>query len=170
MLSHPLVPLYNRCGMKSSEFQLLCRIGHVPSWNRYVFGTALLIDAYLKFDSQRAEPMELVAGESYLILGAAKHAGTTDYIRVSNLYTCVDLFILTYLHDVSHVLLLQVLALLPNSTYMNNESGYVIQDEPLWSNDSGYFMRPLPGFMLQTVEETPQVLYVCNMPSCVKLL
>ena len=135
-----------------------------------MFGTALLIDAYLKFDSQRAEPMELVAGESYLILGAAKHAGTTDYIRVSNLYTCVDLFILTYLHDVimSHVLLLQVSALLPNSTYMKNESGWVIQDEPGWPN--GYFMRPLPGFMLQTVEETPQVLYVSNMTSCVKLL
>ena len=95
MLSHPLVPLYNRCGMKSSEFQLLCRIGHVPSWNRYVFGTALLIDAYLKFDSQRAEPMELVAGESYLILGAAIYAGGIDFIRVSNLYTCVDLFIHT---------------------------------------------------------------------------
>ena len=38
---------------------------------------------------------------------------------------------------------------------MKNESGWVIQDEPGWPN--GYFMRPLPGFMLQTVEETPQV-------------
>ena len=55
---------------------------------------------------------------------------------------------------VNHVLL-QALALLPNSTYTKNESGWVIQDEPGWP--SGYFMRPLPGFMLQTVEETPQV-------------
>ena len=47
------------------------------------------------------------------------------------------------------------MALLPNSTYTKNESGWVIQDEPGWP--SGYFMRPLPGFMLQTVEETPQV-------------
>ena len=68
----------------------------------------------------------------------------------------------------SHVLLLQVSALLPNSTLMKNESGWVIQDEPDWPN--GYFMRPLPGFMLQTVEETPQVLYVYNLPLCVKML
>ena len=79
-------------------------------------------------------------------------------------------FAYTYLLDVSHVLLLQVSALLPNSTYMNNESGYVIQDEPLWSKYTGYFMRPLPGFMLQTVEETPQVLYVYNLPLCAKML
>ena len=42
-------------------------------------------DAYLKHDSQRAEPMELVAGESYLILGAAKEGNGHDYIRVSSM-------------------------------------------------------------------------------------
>ena len=50
-----------------------------------MFGTALLIDAYLKYVSQRAEPMELVAGESYLILGAAKEGIGHDIIRVSDL-------------------------------------------------------------------------------------
>ena len=105
--------------------------------------------------------MELVAGESYLIVGAAKEGNGHDYIRVRSvrLKNCTSLFIhdstMLYVHMYVNHVLLQALALLPNSTYTKNESGWVIQDEPGWP--SGYFMRPLPGFMLQTVEETPQV-------------
>ena len=104
--------------------------------------------------------MELVAGESYLIVGAAKEGQGHDYIRVRSLQLR-GLLSCQLLNDsticVGHMFpcMLQALALLPNSTYMKNESGWVIQDEPGWPN--GYFMRPLPGFMLQTVEEAPQV-------------
>lgn len=62
-----------------------CRIAYVPDYNRYPFGTKLVEAAYLKYDSQRADPMELVAGESYLIVGAAKEGSGHDYIRVRSL-------------------------------------------------------------------------------------
>ena len=58
------------------------RIGYVPNFNKYPFGTKLVENAYLKHDSQRADPTELVAGESYLIVGAAKEGNGHDYIRV----------------------------------------------------------------------------------------
>ena len=40
--------------------------------------------------------MELVEGESYLILGAAKEGQGHDYIRVSILSVCIDLFMPLY--------------------------------------------------------------------------
>ena len=43
------------------------------------------MNAYLKHESQRADPMELVAGESYLIVGAAKEGNGHDYIRVRSM-------------------------------------------------------------------------------------
>ena len=73
----------------------LARIGYVPNFTRYPFGTDLVVNAYLKHDSQRADPMELVAGESYLIVGAAKEGNGHDYIRVRSvqLKNCSSLFI-----------------------------------------------------------------------------
>ena len=44
-------------------------------------------------DSQRAEPMELIAGKSYLVLGAFAENFGHDFIRVSKQYTCIDLFL-----------------------------------------------------------------------------
>ena len=58
----------------------LPRIAYVPDYTRYPFGTELVMNAYLKHDSQRADPMELVAGKSYLIVGAAKEGGGHNYI------------------------------------------------------------------------------------------
>ena len=48
------------------------------------------MNAYLKHDSQRADPMELVAGKSYLIVGAAKEGSGHDYIRVRNMHFYVQ--------------------------------------------------------------------------------
>ena len=78
--------------------------------------------------------MELVAGESYLIVGAAKEGGGHDYIRVRSvqLKNCTSLFIhdstMLYVHMFVNHVLLQALALLPNSTYTKN-AHLPLQDE-----------------------------------------
>lgn len=59
------------------------RIASVSHWNRYTFGTELVNDSYLKYDAQGADPMELVAGETYLLIAITKEGGGNDYIRVS---------------------------------------------------------------------------------------
>ena len=69
----------------STYLSFFPRIARIFSWNAYTFGTKLVTRSYLLDATQRAAPMELVAGETYLLIAINKEDTGSDFIRVSML-------------------------------------------------------------------------------------